>query len=42
MTNPGIQIIAGDAGYEAQISGDWTLPYASELEKQMIPPENLI
>lgn len=35
MTKPAIEMTAGDTGYEAQISGDWVLPNAAEIEKQI-------
>ncbi len=35
MTKPGIKMQAGDSGYEALISGDWTLPFAAGLEQQI-------
>ncbi len=35
MTKPAIEMTAGNSGYEAQISGDWTLPNAAEIEKQI-------
>ncbi len=35
MTQPGIEISSGDAGYEARISGDWTLRHAAGLETKI-------
>ncbi len=35
MTTPGIEMSAGDTGYEAQISGDWTLLNAAGLEQKI-------
>ena len=35
MTKPVIEMTAGDSGYEARISGDWTLPNAAEIEQQI-------
>lgn len=35
MSKPALEMSAGEGGYQARISGDWTLEHAADLEQQV-------